>query len=111
MLIEIRRYEIQPGKRDEFVAFFDREVAPLMRDAGMDIIGQFVSVEDETTFYYLRSFADEAARSAQTEAFYGSSVWLDDLADRALAMETGWKVEVVTPTAGSALGSGPSPAG
>ena len=104
MLVEIRRYDIEPGRRDEFVAFFDEEVVPEMNKVGMQVIGQFVSIEDETTFYYLRAFDDAEQREAQTAAFYESPVWLDKLKDRALDMETGWNVEVVTPTRGSRIG-------
>jgi len=105
MLIEIRRYDIEPGRRDEFVDFFDSQIVPEMRKVGMQILGQFVSIEDETTFYYLRAYDDEEQRQAQTTAFYESSVWLDELKDRALGMETGWNVEVVTPTPGSVIGA------
>lgn len=104
MLVEIRRYEIAPGRRDEFVGFFDEEVVPEMRKVGMQILGQFVSIGDDTVFYFLRAFDDEEQREAQTAAFYESAVWLDKLKERALEMETGWKVEVVTPTPGSAIG-------
>ena len=69
----------------------------------MQILGQFVSAENDTTFYFLRCFADEAERERQTAAFYESPVWLDDLKDRALAMETDWHVDVVTPTPASAI--------
>ena len=103
MLIEIRRYEIAPGRRPEFVDFFDKEVVPEMRNVGMQILGQFVSIEDDAVFFFLRAFRDENEREAQTAAFYESPVWLDNLKDRALEMETGWKVEVVAPTAGSAI--------
>ncbi len=103
MLVEIRRYEIAPGRRDEFVRFFDEQVLPEMRRFGMNVLGQFVSVEDATTFYYLRAFVDEDQRNRQTRAFYESPAWLDRLRDRALAMETGWVVEVVAPTPGSAI--------
>lgn len=104
MLVEIRRYEIEPGRRDEFVGFFDEEVVPEMRKVGMRILGQFVSIDDDTVFYYLRAFDNEEQRQAQTMAFYESSVWLDELKDRALGMETGWNVAVVTPTPGSDIG-------
>jgi len=103
MLLEIRRYEIKPGRRDEFVEMFDRSVVPEMRKVGMQILGQFVSTEDPTVFYYLRAFDDEVQREAQTAAFYDGDVWLNELRDRALEMETGWAVEVVTPTPGSAI--------
>jgi len=104
VLVEIRRYEIEPGRRDEFVEFFDTQVVPEMGKVGMQILGQFVSTEDDTSFYYLRAFDDEEQRRAQTTAFYESPVWLDELKDRALEMETGWKVDVVTPTPGSKIG-------
>ena len=104
MLVEIRRYEIEPGRRDEFVGFFDEEVVPEMRKFGMQILGQFVTVGDDTVFYFLRALDDGEQREAQTAAFYESPVWLDKLKDRALEMETGWNVEVVTPTPGSAIG-------
>ncbi len=103
MLLEIRRYEIVPGRRDEFVEFFDREVVPAMEAVGMRIVGQFVSTEDENAFFYLRAFADEAERDEQYRAFYESEAWLDDLEGRALAMETAFRVEVVTPTPRSKL--------
>lgn len=94
--MEIRRYEIVPGKRDEFVRFFDDEVTPAMEASGMNIVGRYVSIEDDTTFYFLRSFEDEEERAAQTEAFYGGAAWQEGLKDRALALETGWNVDVVT---------------
>lgn len=104
MILEIRRYEIEPGRRDEFVAFFDEEVLPEMRKVGMQIIGQFVSVEDPNVFFYLRAFEDEAQRESQTAAFYDSPAWTGDLRDKALDMETGYHVDVVEPTAASAIG-------
>ena len=42
MLLEIRRYTIVSGKRDEFVAWFESDVLPVMEAAGMRIVGQFV---------------------------------------------------------------------
>lgn len=104
MILEIRRYEIEPGRRDEFVAFFDEEVLPEMRKVGMQIIGQFVSVEDPNVFFYLRAFEDEAQRESQTAAFYDSPAWTGDLRDKALDMETGYHVDVVEPTPASAIG-------
>lgn len=103
MILEVRRYEIEPGRRDEFVRFFDEEVAPEMRACGMHIVGQFVSVEDDTTFVYLRAFESQEQRDRQSEAFYESSAWVERFRDRALEMETAWHVDVVVPTPGSAM--------
>lgn len=103
MILEIRRYEIVPGRRDEFADWFDGEVLPEMEAAGMRIVGQFVSHDDPNAFFYLRAFADEEERDRQVEAFYGSERWKSELRDRALSLETGYHVETVTPTAASRL--------
>ncbi len=101
MLLEIRKYTIKPGRRDEFVEFFDSEVLPAMQAHGLDVVGQFVSVDDEDTFWYLRRFADEADRQRKTAAFYESPVWLQVLRERALTLEAGYEVDTVVPAAGS----------
>ncbi|OFW65018.1 MAG: hypothetical protein A2135_01680, partial [Actinobacteria bacterium RBG_16_67_15] len=103
MLLEIRRYTIVSGKRDEFVAWFEGYVLPVMEAAGMRIVGQFVSADDPDAFFYLRSFADTDERDRQYAAVYGSNLWKTTLAPYALALETDARIEVVTPTAGSAL--------
>jgi NIPSNAP len=103
MLLEIRRYTIVSGKRDEFVAWFESDALPVMVAAGMRIVGQFVSDDDPDAFFYLRSFADTDERDRQYAAVYGSDLWKTTLAPYALALETDARIEVVTPTAGSAL--------
>ena len=103
MLLEIRRYTIVPGRRDEFAAWFDSEVVPVMEAAGMRIVGQFTSVDDPDVFFYLRAFADEEERSRQYAAVYESEVWREQLEPYALALETGARVEVVRPTPASRL--------
>jgi len=39
MLFELRRYEAQPGKRDELVEIMDDEVIPFQAGQGMAILG------------------------------------------------------------------------
>ena len=75
----------------------------VMEAAGMRIVGQFVSADDPDAFFYLRSFADTDERDRQYAAVYGSNLWKTTLAPYALALETDARIEVVTPTAGSAL--------
>ncbi len=103
MIMEIRRYEIEPGRRDEFVTFFEDEVVPAMEAVGMTIVGQFTSVEDPNAFFYLRSFSSDEERDRQHTAFYESARWRTRLKARALEMETGYHVELVTPTPRSGL--------
>lgn len=101
MLLEIRTYTLQPGRREEFVAFFENDVMPAMQDVGMSLYGPFVSEEDPNVFVYLRTFRDEAQRHQQASAFYASDAWLGSMRDRALAMEQSYEVAVVTSTDGA----------
>ena len=103
MLLEIRRYEILSGRRDEFAEWFDTEVLPEMEKAGMRIIGQFVSLDDPDAFFYLRAFSDEKERTVQIERLYGGEKWQNELVGYARELETSFDVETVTPTARSQL--------
>lgn len=101
MLVEIRRYVIVPGRRDEFVAWFEETIVPAMEAAGMRIIGRYVSLDDPDVFFYLRRFADEAERDRLCAAFYESDQWLAEWRDHALALEVDARVELVAPTPGA----------
>lgn len=103
MLLEIRTYTLHPGKRPEFVAWFEEEVAPAMEAAGMTILGSFESIEDGDVFVYLRQFVDEEERNRLTAAFYESEAWLSGMKDRALSLESYYKVSLVTSTRRSAM--------
>lgn len=103
MLLEIRTYTLHPGKRPEFVAWFEDEVAPAMEAAGMTILGSFEAIEDDDVFVYLRRFVDEEERDRLTAAFYSSEAWLSGMKERALALERDYEVRLVRPTPRSAM--------
>lgn len=103
MLLENRKYSIEPGRRDEFLEFFDSKVLPAMEAKGMRVIGQFTSTEYGEVFWYPRSFDDDEDRERSTKDFYESTRWIEELRDPALAMETGYEVDVVIPTPGSRM--------
>jgi hypothetical protein len=95
MLVEIRRYTIKPGRREEFVQFFHAEVLPAMEATGMRILGVYVGAKDSQTFFYLRGFDSASQRDAQLNAFYQGQEWLEGMRDRALGMEESFHVELV----------------
>lgn len=103
MLLEIRRYTIVPGRRDEFVAWFEEEALPVMEAAGMRIVGHFVDADDPDAFYYLRAFESVEQRDRQYAAVYETDVWERELKPYALALETSVRVETVVPGARSNL--------
>lgn len=74
-VLELRQYKIQPGRRDDMVAVFDRRFVESQEALGMRIVGQFRDLDDGDRFTWLRTFPDMAAREAALNAFYFGPVW------------------------------------
>lgn len=74
-LIEIRTYTIHEGKREEFVKRFDEVLLPAQRQVGLEALGQFIPLDDDQTFVWLRRFDSQEARWRRWDEFYGSDLW------------------------------------
>lgn len=74
-VIELRDYTLQPGRRDELIALFEREFIESQEAHGMRVIAQFRDLDRPDHFVWLRGFADMAARRRALEGFYGGPVW------------------------------------
>jgi hypothetical protein len=57
MIIEMRTYKITPGKRIEFLKIFEAKVRPEHEKIGMKILGPFLSIENDDTFFWMRAFS------------------------------------------------------
>lgn len=75
MIVELRRYTLRPGRRDELIELFDRELTAPQEAVGMTVLGRFRDRDRDDRFVWLRGFADMAARRTALEAFYGGPVW------------------------------------
>ena len=77
-LIELRRYLVEPDRRDEFVALFDREFTDAQEACGMVPIGHFRDRDDPRGFVWFRGFAQAERRAHALTAFYRESqAWRD----------------------------------
>lgn len=74
-VVELRRYTLHPGRRDELVELFERELVESQEAEGMRLVGQFRDLDHPDRFVWLRGFADMAARGRALPAFYGGPVW------------------------------------
>ncbi len=83
MIFELRMYHTKPGKREEWVKFFEEEFLPYQFARGVVIVGSFVSEEDEDEFIWIRRYDSEEDRERLDAAFYGSDRFKNDLAPRA----------------------------
>lgn len=74
-VIELRRYLMRPGRRDDLVALFEREFIETQATVGMPVLGIFREPDQPDRFTWLRGFADMPGRAAALAAFYGGPVW------------------------------------
>jgi len=80
-LIELRRYLVEPDRRDDFVALFDREFTDAQEACGMVPIGHFRDRDDARGFVWFRGFARAEERARALTAFYRESrAWHDNRA-------------------------------
>ena len=100
MIVEVRRYRIKPGKRDEFIKFFETRSIPALRDYGMRVLGPLVDVENPNAFVFLRAFPSLAARDSMKDAFYGSDLWKNEMESIAMPMIDSYDVVLTETTAG-----------
>lgn len=74
-VLELRQYTLRPGRRDELIELFDRELLTPQEDGGMRVLGQFRDLDAPDRFVWLRGFADMGTRAAALADFYGGPVW------------------------------------
>ncbi|WP_457298178.1 NIPSNAP family protein [Phyllobacterium sp. P5_D12] len=74
-VVELRRYTLHPGRRDDLISLFDMHFVESQELCGMKIIGQFRDVDDPDAFVWLRGFDDMQARHQALTAFYDGPVW------------------------------------
>ncbi|WP_037309557.1 NIPSNAP family protein [Amycolatopsis orientalis] len=74
-VVELRRYTLHPGRRDELIELFEREFVETQEACGMRLFGQFREVGEPDKFVWLRGFRDMETRRAALESFYFGPVW------------------------------------
>lgn len=74
-IIELRRYRLRPGARENLIDLFDREFIESQEAQGMSVIGQFRDLDDPDSFVWLRGFNDMPSRAAALNLFYTGPVW------------------------------------
>ena len=86
MFFELRRYQINEGKRDEFVRLMEDQIIPFQTQQGMSILGSFVAEEDDTTYVWIRRFDSEEERERLYEEVYNSDHWKNEIAPQVASM-------------------------
>src|SRR5215472_12889100 len=74
-VVELRQYTLHPGRRDDLIGLFERELIEPQEATGMAVVGQFRDTDDPDRFVWLRGFPDMETRAEALGRFYYGPVW------------------------------------
>ena len=103
MIVEVRTYRIKPGRREEFIAFFETRAVPAQRTHGMKILGPLLDLEDPDRFVFLRSFPSLDERDRMKDAFYEGELWKNELESIAMPLLESYEVVLCETSRGCAF--------
>ena len=95
MIIEVRTYQIKPGRRAEFLKIFKSRSLVEHRKIGMKILGPFLSVEHDDTFFWMRAFSDLKSRTRMRDEFYKGKLWKEELEQKLMPILEKYDVVIV----------------
>lgn len=100
MIVEVRSYRVSPGRREEFIQFFETRAVPAQRAHGINVLGPFLDLENPNKFVWLRSFPSLAERERMKATFYNSALWKNELEAIAMPMLESYDVILCETSAG-----------
>lgn len=100
MIIESRHYTLMPGRREDFIAFFERENRPALREAGMLVFGPLRDLEHPDKVHWMRAFPSLEERDRIKDGFYSGPVWNRQIEPVAMPMIKTYEADLVETTAG-----------
>ena len=106
MIVEVRSYRIKPGRRAEFIQFFEGRAIPALHSYGMTVLGPLLDLENPNKFVWLRSFPSLDERERMRNAFYEGPVWKDELEAIAMPMLESYDV-ILCETSSGCIFDGP----
>src|SRR5215475_3140011 len=100
MIVEVRSYRIKPGRREEFIQFFETRSVPALRSHGMRVVGPLLDLENPNKFVWLRIFPSLDERERMKAAFYEGELWKNELESIAMPMIESYDVILCETSAG-----------
>jgi hypothetical protein len=86
IIVEVRSYRVKPGRREEFIKFFETRAVPAQQAHGMKILGPLLDLENPNKFVFLRSFPSLDERDRMKNTFYEGELWKNELESIAMPM-------------------------
>lgn len=105
MVIEMRTYKLKSGCRGRFLEIFRTKSIPAHAEIGMKILGPFLSIDDEDTFFFMRGFPDLQSREPMKAKFYEGELWKLELENLLMPMIEKYEVVLVEDNEGLLTGN------
>ena len=86
MFYEIRHYVTRPGRRAEWIEYMHAVVLPYQRSKGVHLIADFVDLDEDDGYIWIRRFDDEESAARIGRAVYEDQTWTDDIAPTVQAL-------------------------
>src|SRR5579863_3021 len=74
-VVEIRSYTLQPGTRDAFHQLVIDKSLPMLQRWHIPVLGYGPSLQEDSSYYLVRSYPSLESRQQTEDAFYGSAEW------------------------------------
>jgi hypothetical protein len=74
-VLELRRYAMQPGRRDALIDLFEKKLLEPQEALGMKVAGQFRDLDVPDRFVWLRGHRSMEARKEALKTFYTGATW------------------------------------
>ncbi|MCF2871281.1 NIPSNAP family protein [Octadecabacter sp. G9-8] len=100
MIIEIRKYTLKPGRREDFVTYFETVNRPALRDAGMLVFGPMRDLDNPDVVHWMRAFENEEQRQKIKDTFYDGPVWTQDVEPVVMPMIEKFEASIAQTTDG-----------
>jgi hypothetical protein len=84
--VEIRSYNLKPGRRSEFHRLASEQAVPMLRRWKVDVVAHGPSPHDDVSYYLIRAYPSLAERQRSQDAFYGSDEWRQGPREAVLAL-------------------------
>jgi hypothetical protein len=74
-VVEIRSYTLQPGTRDAFHQLVIDKSLPMLQRWNIPVLGYGPSLQEDSSYYLVRTYPSLEKRQQTEDAFYGSTEW------------------------------------
>ena len=104
MFAELRLYQIKPGKRAQWLEFFEQRFLPYHRAVGLGkVLGHYLSYRDDEGFAWLHGFGTLDEREQSRTLLWGSERWRREFAPTVKDLLLESRVHLLAPLSGSRI--------